>query len=308
MSKGYIVPDVNTFPPPPEPNPAPTPRTDWVEARVWDRYKQAEDITPEDNARSAIGEACEHARALERELTEARATLLAREGELDAMSAALAAKDAEIEALNRAVTLNRNNWRIDSEEKDREIARLNRSICVDSPKMLALNAELLACAEKAEAADSFSRKELARGNEIIDQLRIERDQLRAEVERLRGPDDTGDDSLSNVRRLRAELAAAEKAIRKGSEDALYMRDDLLKQLAAAKEDTERLENLIRAVENTLSNIPAYHEGDFIVMHYDGEGRELGPEYIDPFCVVGHIDQSLRAAIDDARSKESDTAG
>lgn len=69
----------------------------------------------------------------------------------------------------------------------------------------------------------------------------ERDRLRAEVERLRGPDDTGDDSLSNVRRLRAELAAAQKAIRKGSEDALYMRDGLLKQLAAAKADTERID-------------------------------------------------------------------
>ncbi len=39
-------------------------------------------------------------------------------------------------------------------------------------------------AERAEAADAFSRKELARGNEIIDALRAERDQLRAEVERL----------------------------------------------------------------------------------------------------------------------------
>lgn len=59
-------------------NPAPTPRTDRVEARVWGRYKQAEDITPEDNAREAVKEACNHARTLEREL---------------------AAKDAEIKSL-----------------------------------------------------------------------------------------------------------------------------------------------------------------------------------------------------------------
>ena len=56
--------------------------------------------TPRSDAMQASGKAhymsLDLARTLERELTEARATLLAREGELDAMSAALAAKDREI--------------------------------------------------------------------------------------------------------------------------------------------------------------------------------------------------------------------
>lgn len=63
-------------------NPAPTPRTDRVEARVWGRYKQAEDITPEDNAREALGEACNHARTLERELQAATARVTELERQL----------------------------------------------------------------------------------------------------------------------------------------------------------------------------------------------------------------------------------
>ena len=42
----------------------------------------------------------------------------------------------------------------------------------------------------------------------VTEIMRERDQYRAEVERLRGPDDTGDDSLYNVRRLRVELSEA----------------------------------------------------------------------------------------------------
>lgn len=40
----------------------------------------------------------------------------------------------------------------------------------------------------------------------LSQAQAKIDQLEAEVKRLRGADDTGDDSLYNVRRLRAELA------------------------------------------------------------------------------------------------------
>lgn len=155
MSKGYIVPDVNTFPPPPEP--APTPRTDWAEARVWARYKQAEDIASEDNARAAIREVCEHASTLERELTSAQAA----------------------------------------------------------------------------------------------------------------------------------LAAAEKAIRKGSEDALYMRDDLLKQLAAAQQDKERLLEAVR--EDIISaNIIA------------AEVRQAGVNRHGIDRDIQFIIERCRAAIDAAR--------
>lgn len=45
--------------------------------------------------------------------------------------------------------------------------------------------KLLAENEQLRSADSFSRAELARGNEIIDSLRVERDRLRAENEKLR---------------------------------------------------------------------------------------------------------------------------
>lgn len=66
--------------------PAPTPRTD------------AEPIL--DAGYTLVSR--DFARTLERELTEARATLLAREGELDSMSAALAAKDVELAMANDA--------------------------------------------------------------------------------------------------------------------------------------------------------------------------------------------------------------
>lgn len=106
-------------------NPAPTPRTD---AAIQFRNFGSGHID---------WASVKFALTLERELTEARATLIAREGELDSMSAALAAKDSEIE-------------------------RLNQSICADSQKMLALNAELLARAEKAEADNAQLRTRLER--------------------------------------------------------------------------------------------------------------------------------------------------
>jgi hypothetical protein len=201
---------------------------------------------------------------LERELVEARAILLTREGELDAMSAALAAKDREIERRKAQLDM----W---------------TSAAMDGNAAIAQQA---ARAEKAEAelAEVKDTLDAETATELCDTCGCHIQATLVESGEciyctFRGVKAERD-------QLRARLGTAEAA------------------LAAAQQDTERLENLIRAVENTLSNIPAYHEGDFIVMHYDGEGRELGPEYIDPFCVVGHIDQSLRAAIAAARKAQS----
>lgn len=107
--------------------PAPTPRTDGFIAShlaawpMWDWQDHASTYA-------------DFARTLERELTEARATLLAREGELDSMSAALAAKDAEIAMANDAAAKGTKARDIADAltqqlaAKDREIAELKDKV------------------------------------------------------------------------------------------------------------------------------------------------------------------------------------
>ncbi len=64
------------------------------------------------------------------------------------------------------------------------------------------------------------------------ELERENASLRAEVKRLRGPDDTGDDSLCNVRRLRAEVRAQTEI----AEDKGRQCHDLLDQNAALRDE------------------------------------------------------------------------
>ena len=107
--------------------------------------------------------------------------------------------------------------------KDREIERLNQSICVDSPKMLALNAELLACAEKAEA------------------------ELEGTKEALRIAQKDRDDHLGGIKRLHelyGEPYYSWQRVYQNTERLLAERDALRAELAAAKEDAERLDWLL----------------------------------------------------------------
>lgn len=83
--------------------------------------------------------------------------------------------------------------------------------CIDDASIGAIRqqqadiAELTAERDQLRDADAFSRKELARGNEIIDGLRVERDQLRATLaESMR-------QQAEEVNRLRARLAAIDAA-------------------------------------------------------------------------------------------------
>lgn len=194
MSKGYIVPDVNTFPPPPEPNPAPTPRTDAIIAQAkdyYDRHCEPGD-PPFDNCIPSIHD---FARTLERELTEARATLLAREGELDSMSAALAAKDREIAELadQLRIVVDAESFRARKIERER-----------DSYK---------ARAEKAEAELTRLDNLRVSAEQYASDFRAERDQLRAEVERLKRRDSFDLQAINKIVadqtvNLRAALAAA----------------------------------------------------------------------------------------------------
>lgn len=81
---------------------APTPRTDAVIAQAkdyYDRHREPGD-PPFDNAIPSIHD---FARTIERELTEARATLLAREGELDELQRQLAEAGKDRERLETVI-------------------------------------------------------------------------------------------------------------------------------------------------------------------------------------------------------------
>jgi chromosome segregation ATPase len=154
------------------------------------------------------------------------------ERELTSAQAALAAKDREIDALNRAVDLNRNNWRTDSEEKDREIARLqmqlDATVCAEQHRQVVTRAEkaeaeLAALKERAEQSYTDRSFELLNMTARAQRAEAERDvlreacaveqrakaQLRAEAEGIRHTANRYEQRLAEARRER-DTAEAER--------------------------------------------------------------------------------------------------
>jgi len=183
------------------------------------------------------------ARTLERELTEARATLLAREGELDSMSAALAVKDAEIERLkahdhfvqkqqvepaiarakeaytNRSFELLNMTARAEKAEAERDALRTlwteARVVVAQSRDANCLASYGKAQCDAVAAANAWLDKMPATVKRTIDdagnaewqlqRVTAERDQLRAEVENIKA---WGNAKADEAQELRADLAAA----------------------------------------------------------------------------------------------------
>ena len=101
-------------------------------------------------------------------------------------------------------------WVEEFTKRGRETAKLERELGSLHGKIGLLANELTTISDNAptenclEAIRHSFRAMLA----IVDVVAAQRNRAEAELAAARGPDDTGDDSIFNVRRLRAELAAA----------------------------------------------------------------------------------------------------
>lgn len=92
------------------------------------------------------------------------------------MSAHYEISEGELDVL--AITGPEGTRYIDGEEIE---ARVIRQQSADIAELRAELAAAVAERDRLRDSDAFSRRELARGNEIIDGLRVERDQLRARL-------------------------------------------------------------------------------------------------------------------------------
>lgn len=256
-------------PPTRPPTPAQTPRTDAMQASGKAHYTSLD-----------------LARTLERELTEARTTLLAREGELDSMSAALAAKDREIEAFKA------NNRYMRGHTAGYEEARSKFE-----PRLLTEEVLHKAARTRAEKAEA-ERAEWKAAAEIH-QVTI--NALRAEVERLKvaqrertqwkcacgGTDCEGQEGNKRLRAEVEQLTAKNHDItREWSAQVTQLRA----ALAAAQQDKERLLEVVR--EDIISaNIIA------------AEVRQAGVNRHGINRDIQFIIERCRAAIDAARKSQ-----
>ena len=106
-------------------------------------------------------------------------------GELEAMERELTVANEACRKAHEDALLLRDGLLKQLAAKDREIARLNQCICVDSPKMLALNAEILTRAEKAEKELAEAINSDCESMAMFRRVRDERDALREEIEHIK---------------------------------------------------------------------------------------------------------------------------
>jgi hypothetical protein len=64
---------------------------------------------------------------------------------------------------------------------------------------------------------------------------------------------------------------------------------LIAQVQEAKKENDDLRNVLLSILNT---IPVYNEGDFVHLHYDADGNELGLERIDPTSIIQNIQELI----------------
>lgn len=148
------------------------------------------------------------ARTLERELNEARDSIVLQTDAITQLRAELAAKDSEIAELadQLRIVVDAESFRARKIERERDSYR--------------------ARAEKAEAERDALKMSEEESGEVISDLRAERDQLRAEVERLRSNLDAllADTSHANC----AQLAAAKEDSELLNDADRYLGDAQLK--------------------------------------------------------------------------------
>ncbi len=98
------------------------------------------------------------------------------------------------------------------------------------------------------------------------------------------------------RRDNAELRAVQ------SKEALRLDELQAMQKAQAKLRAENAALLagLRTIENC---VPALNDGEFVTLHYDGDGNELGFERHDPVTLVHYMQEQARATIDAALAVE-----
>jgi hypothetical protein len=235
-----------------------TPRTDWVEARVWDRYKQAEDILPEDNAKAAIREACDFARTLERELAEAKAERDDAHTKLGSVLFKLPHDIlcGDVRKWYEEHKAERDALRIEYESRAIWIAKLLPILgcenkdgfnCCDVHKVAA---ELVAKHDQllAEVAELRAWKAGKKGVEEYYQACAERDTFRAELQQIsdilpkRGHDTIGaaKDVMEDLQELRAEVERLKAEAAR--QDAIA--DNTVAQRDAAEEAADKLASLI----------------------------------------------------------------
>ena len=198
-------------------NPAPTPRT---------IQQLKEELTGRNQDYGTVADLVD---TLERELTEARATLLAREGELDSMSAALAAKDAEIARLNRENDSLRTLW---TEARD-VVTQGRNANCLVSYGKAQLDAVATANAwlNKMPAPEKRSIDDASNAEWQLQRVTAERDQLRAEVEQYK----------QDFRDQEKRIQAAHRDLSEVTADRNIKRqliEKLRAALAAAQEDRD----------------------------------------------------------------------
>jgi hypothetical protein len=58
----------------------------------------------------------------------------------------------------------------------------------------------------------------------------------------------------------------------------------------------KLEIATAALDRITTGMPSFHEGNFVTMHYDGDGNELGFEHHDPVSIIQSINGVAESAL------------
>jgi len=65
---------------------------------------------------------------------------------------------------------------------------------------------------------------------------------------------------------------------------------------------DRIKQLEQALESITKQVPAHDGGGFFCLRFDGEGNEIGVEYIDPMTIVSKIYSIAIEAIETKEAK------
>ena len=101
-----------------------------------------------------------------------------------------------------------------------------------------------------------------------------------------------------ARQLERELTQTKKLLadaNKGAKINSHINQSFAGQLNQLKKENEWLREALGVI---LAAIPAYNEGEFVELHYDGDGNELGFERIDPTSVIQLIQEIAKNALDE----------